>query len=38
MLYRNLLGEDIALKNTSELEQLENQLEAALKNIRSSKV
>ncbi|WJX90109.1 MADS-box protein ej2 [Trifolium repens] len=34
---RNLLGEDIALKNTSELEQLENQLEAALKNIRSSK-
>ncbi|KAI5416536.1 MADS-box protein EJ2 [Lathyrus oleraceus] len=34
---RNLLGEDIAQMNTSELQQIENQLEAALKNIRSTK-
>ncbi|KAE9609660.1 hypothetical protein Lal_00006577 [Lupinus albus] len=34
---RNLLGEDLAQMNTSELEQLENQLEAALTNIRSTK-
>ncbi|CAL0325754.1 unnamed protein product [Lupinus luteus] len=34
---RNLLGEDLAQMNTSELEQLENQLEAALMNIRSTK-
>ncbi|OIV99966.1 hypothetical protein TanjilG_26304 [Lupinus angustifolius] len=34
---RNLLGEDLAQMNTSELEQLENQLEAALRNIRSTK-
>ncbi|GAU36054.1 hypothetical protein TSUD_208240 [Trifolium subterraneum] len=34
---RNLLGEDIAQMNTTELEQLENQLEAALMNIRSTK-
>lgn len=33
---RNLLGEDIAQMNTGELEQLENHLEAALKNIRST--
>ncbi|KAG4932597.1 hypothetical protein JHK87_046599 [Glycine soja] len=35
---RNLLGEDLAQMNTNELEQLENQLEAALKNIRSTKL
>ncbi|XP_027330387.1 MADS-box protein EJ2-like [Abrus precatorius] len=34
---RNLLGEDLAQMNTTELEQLENQLEAALRNIRSTK-
>ncbi|KAL2338234.1 hypothetical protein Fmac_012680 [Flemingia macrophylla] len=34
---RNLLGEDLAQMNTSELEQLENQLESALRNIRSTK-
>ncbi|CAJ2664673.1 unnamed protein product [Trifolium pratense] len=34
---RKLLGEDIAQMNTSELEQVENQLETALKNIRSTK-
>ncbi|XP_054822494.1 agamous-like MADS-box protein MADS2 isoform X2 [Prosopis cineraria] len=34
---RNLLGEDLAQMNTKELEQLENQVEAALKNIRSTK-
>ncbi|CAJ1944230.1 unnamed protein product [Sphenostylis stenocarpa] len=34
---RNLLGEDLAQMNTTDLEQLENQLEAALKNIRSTK-
>ncbi|XP_057417154.1 agamous-like MADS-box protein MADS2 [Lotus japonicus] len=34
---RNLLGEDIAQMNTTQLEQLENQLEVALRNIRSTK-
>ncbi|KAL1334248.1 MADS-box protein CMB1-like isoform X1 [Arachis ipaensis] len=34
---RNLLGEDLAQMNTTELDQLENQLEVALKNIRSTK-
>ncbi|OIW19674.1 hypothetical protein TanjilG_18484 [Lupinus angustifolius] len=34
---RNLLGEDLAQMNTTELEQLENQLETALRNIRSTK-
>ncbi|RDX86623.1 MADS-box protein EJ2, partial [Mucuna pruriens] len=34
---RNLLGEDLAQMNTTELEQLENQLESALRNIRSTK-
>ncbi|WVZ09906.1 hypothetical protein V8G54_014436 [Vigna mungo] len=34
---RNLLGEDLAQMNTTDLEQLENQLEVALKNIRSTK-
>ncbi|KAJ7978770.1 MADS-box transcription factor [Quillaja saponaria] len=34
---RNLLGEDLAPLNTKELEQLENQLEASLKKIRSTK-
>ncbi|KAE9601904.1 putative transcription factor MADS-MIKC family [Lupinus albus] len=34
---RNLLGEDLAQMNTTQLEQLENQLEAALRNIRSTK-
>ncbi|MED6132694.1 MADS-box protein ej2 [Stylosanthes scabra] len=34
---RNLMGEDLAQMNTTELDQLENQLEVALKNIRSTK-
>ncbi|XP_058761317.1 MADS-box protein EJ2-like [Vicia villosa] len=34
---RNLLGEDIAQMNTNELQQIENQLETALKSIRSKK-
>ncbi|KAK7265883.1 hypothetical protein RJT34_33508 [Clitoria ternatea] len=34
---RNLLGEDLAQMNTTELVQLENQLEVALRNIRSTK-
>ncbi|WRX19195.1 Transcription factor [Theobroma cacao] len=35
---RNLLGEDLGPLNTKELEQLENQLETSLKQIRSTKV
>ncbi|CAL0330581.1 unnamed protein product [Lupinus luteus] len=34
---RNLLGEDLAQMNTTDLAQLENQLESALRNIRSTK-
>ncbi|KAJ8773174.1 hypothetical protein K2173_028351 [Erythroxylum novogranatense] len=34
---RNLLGEDLGPLNSKELEQLENQLEASLKQIRSTK-
>ncbi|MED6208986.1 hypothetical protein PIB30_050152 [Stylosanthes scabra] len=34
---RNLMGEDLAQMNTTELDQLENQLEVALRNIRSTK-
>ncbi|KAK6261764.1 hypothetical protein QUC31_007580 [Theobroma cacao] len=34
---RNLLGEDLGPLNTKELEQLENQLETSLKQIRSTK-
>ncbi|KAK4257272.1 hypothetical protein QN277_006882 [Acacia crassicarpa] len=34
---RNILGEDLAQMNTKDLEQLENQVEASLKNIRSTK-
>ncbi|XVF49921.1 hypothetical protein PTKIN_Ptkin04bG0055000 [Pterospermum kingtungense] len=34
---RNLLGEDLGSLNTKELDQLENQLEASLKQIRSTK-
>ncbi|KAK9926154.1 hypothetical protein M0R45_023399 [Rubus argutus] len=34
---RNLLGEDLGPLNTKELEQLEHQLEASLKHIRSTK-
>nr|QQL01549.1 SEPALLATA 1 [Ceropegia sandersonii] len=35
--HRNLLGEDLTNLNTKELEQLEHQLEASLKNVRSTK-
>ncbi|KAG1368670.1 putative MADS-box protein CMB1 [Cocos nucifera] len=35
---RNLLGEDLDPLSTNELEQLENQLEKSLKQIRSTKV
>lgn len=35
---RNLLGEDLGPLNTSELEQLEIQLESSLRQIRSTKV
>lgn len=38
LMCRNLLGEDIAQMNTNELQQIENQLETALKSIRSKKV
>ncbi|KAI4335877.1 hypothetical protein L6164_014479 [Bauhinia variegata] len=34
---RNLLGEDLSEMNTKDLDQLENQLEVALRNIRSTK-
>jgi hypothetical protein len=36
--YRNLLGEDLGPLSMKELEQLENQIEISLKNIRSTKV
>jgi hypothetical protein len=35
---RNLLGEDLAPLSTSELEQLESQVDKTLKQIRSRKV
>ncbi|CAA7387896.1 unnamed protein product [Spirodela intermedia] len=35
--HRNLLGEDLGSLNTRELEQLENQLDASLKHVRSTK-
>ncbi|KAG4128462.1 hypothetical protein ERO13_D09G022400v2 [Gossypium hirsutum] len=37
LLWRNLLGEDLGLLNSKELEQLEHQLEPSLKHVRSTK-